>query len=314
MLLLPYQQNRIINHASSLWHLHRLDIRNLPGPQRQQHERKFQNYERNASLLLMMLIVTFFFDLAFKNNANSEDASQGNSEDEETQENSNSNANQDPPSRFCQAIQNATVATTPPSRRAQFPHHHHGMPYQRKRRKRQKSILKPDDDTEGRSIAPDVQREGRHSKTNVSFNDTIGIQYHPRQFSSSPSSSSLSSHEDIVKLWHCEISSHFYNRLRFFLLITIRNTERHVERNQTGTVLINLQIASTTNQNKPINITAIIAHNDCFQFPYFRKPRLPPTAPQPTYKDRLDRRKNRKNYLTNSNLHESIWNTEKLST
>jgi len=134
------------------------------------------------------------------NNANSEDASQGNSEDEETQENSNSNANQDPPSRFCQAIQNATVATTPPSRRAQFPHHHHGMPYQRKRRKRQKSILKPDDDTEGRSIAPDVQREGRHSKTNVSFNDTIGIQYHPRQFSSSPSSSSLSSHEDIVKL------------------------------------------------------------------------------------------------------------------
>lgn len=89
-----------------------------------------------------------------------------------------------------------------PSLMTQFPQYHRTQ-FQRKKKKRRKSILKPEDDADGRNMSQSQDRDRRPSKTNVSFNDTVGVKYH-RQFSSSLSSSSLSSHEndvtkDIVK-------------------------------------------------------------------------------------------------------------------
>jgi len=130
------------------------------------------------------------------NTSNNADSDEEDEEEEETSTNTNTNANREP---LNQTPSQTTQDVKPQSDRTQLPLRHR-TPYQRKRRKRQKSILKLDDDAEGRSIPPDAPRERRHSKTNVSFNDTIGIQYHQRQFSTSLSSSSLSSHEDdIVK-------------------------------------------------------------------------------------------------------------------
>jgi len=115
----------------------------------------------------------------------------------------NANNNQEPSAEKLAVIHDAP----PPSQMIPFPQYQRTQRPGRRKKRRRKSILKLNDDhdVQSRNIPPSQQKEFRSSRTNVSFNDTVGIQYHRQLSSSSLSSSSLSSHEnedvdkDIVK-------------------------------------------------------------------------------------------------------------------